>query len=133
MKRVYRLLYMPDHPRADITGMVKEHILVAAKILGVSFVDPKTIIHHVDFNKAHNNIENLLPMSRQQHQQLPERQFQFIKSMGLVDEWIEWWKIHKDDIDEVAELEMQYIIALNEKERINARLAKREAKGQTDG
>ena len=126
-ENVYPIVYLPKHKRADITGMVKKHILVMCEHLG-RIIDPKKeIIHHVDFNKAHNNVENLLLMTREQHQNLPLRQFQFIQSIGLVDEWIKWYEVHKNDVDQKAALEMLIVHQERKQERVKARIARRTA------
>jgi len=111
--------------------MVKEHILVMGKHLGRT-VESTEIVHHVDFNKAHNEIENLFLMTRNQHQNLPLLQFKFLQSKGLVVEWKAWLKEHIDDVDQRADLEMLIVHAENKQERLKARISRRKTKLNTN-
>ena len=54
----YILHYCPNHPLANKDHYVKEQILVMEKYLG-RFLTKEEIVHHLDFNKKNNNIENL--------------------------------------------------------------------------
>ena len=55
--RVYLLVHAPDHPNT-VNGYVPEHRLVAEKFIGRYLTTE--IIHHIDFNKKNNKIENLM-------------------------------------------------------------------------
>lgn len=54
----YRMIRMPDHPRARANGYVLEHILVAEKILGRP-LNPDEEVHHRDHVRANNEPDNL--------------------------------------------------------------------------
>lgn len=64
----YWVIYMPKHPYA-CQGKIKEHRLVIERHLG-RYLKPNEIIHHIDFDKINNKIENLYLMSRGQHSKL---------------------------------------------------------------
>ena len=55
----YKYIYMPNHPRANPSGCVYEHILVAEQKLGRYLTD-KECVHHIDRNKKNNTPENLM-------------------------------------------------------------------------
>lgn len=69
----YRLIYMPEHPRSmknnNWIGYIYEHIEVAEKYIGRQLLENE-IVHHLDFNRANNRIENLLILDRGQHSKL---------------------------------------------------------------
>lgn len=118
---MYRQQYKPDHHRADITGLVSEHILVAEKELGCPLKKGE-IVHHKDFDKLNNKPDNLLfPITRTQHQKLPEYQARFILSKGLYKEFLEWWRMmqkHDGFNSQIKELEKKIVKEQNERERM---------------
>jgi len=118
---MYRLKYVPGHHRADVTGLVAEHILVAEAALGRP-LEKGELVHHTDFNKLNNEQTNLLfPISRPQHQKLPEYQARFIISMGLYKKFMDWWMQEQKNDEansEVRELERRIVKEQNERERL---------------
>lgn len=117
---MYKQLYKPNHHRADITGMVPVHILVAEEALGRS-LEKGEIVHHKDFDKLNNDVDNLLfPITRPQHQKLPEYQARFILSKGLYGEFLAWWKWmqkHDEFNSQIKETERKLVRLENERER----------------
>jgi len=118
---MYKQLYRPNHHRADITGMVPVHILVAEEELDRPLVKGE-IVHHKDFNKLHNEVGNLLfPITRPEHQKLPEYQARFILSKGLYPEFLAWWIVAKQadkNSSEIETKERELVRAQNERERL---------------
>lgn len=53
------MLYIPEHHRADSTGCVYEHIVVAEQKLGRELKDEE-VVHHIDENRSNNAPENLM-------------------------------------------------------------------------
>jgi len=117
---MYKQLYKPEHHRSDITGMVPVHVLVAEKKLGRPLAKGE-LVHHKDFSKLNNEPDNLLfPMSRKDHQQLPEFQARFIIAKGLYNEFVEWWgqeKIRDKANVEIKTKERELVKLENEQER----------------
>ncbi len=62
----YILIFLPEHPYTNSQGYVREHRLVMEKHIG-RYLTPEEIIHHKDFNKTNNSIENLQIMTRREH------------------------------------------------------------------
>jgi len=54
----YRMIRMPDHPRARQNGYVLEHIVVAERKLGRR-LKPNEEVHHRDRDRANNDPDNL--------------------------------------------------------------------------
>lgn len=62
----YCQILMPDHPRADTSGYVMEHIVVWEDATGSS-VPENCVVHHLNGDKTDNRIENLCLMQRGAH------------------------------------------------------------------
>ena len=58
-KQGYILVYCPDHPHANNQGKVREHRLIAEKILG-RYLLPTEVVHHIDDDPQNNSHDNLL-------------------------------------------------------------------------
>lgn len=52
-------IYMPQHPRANKQGYVREHVLIASNALGRP-VPRSAVVHHVDENITNNANDNLV-------------------------------------------------------------------------
>lgn len=73
----YRMIRMPEHPSADQTGWVFEHKLVAEKYLlnesnsieinGKRYLHPDYCVHHLNFDRTDNRLENLVVMTNIEH------------------------------------------------------------------
>lgn len=55
----YRVLQLPNHPKASVSGCVYEHIIAAEEMLGRP-LGPEEVVHHIDGNKKNNKHTNLL-------------------------------------------------------------------------
>ena len=53
MARKYKGKFVPEHPRADASGVVYEHVLVAEQKL-CRYLKPEEAVHHIDENKRKN-------------------------------------------------------------------------------
>jgi hypothetical protein len=59
IKKGYKKILQPNHPRADGKGYVFEHIIVLENKLGRPLIDDEES-HHIDGNKLNNSDENLM-------------------------------------------------------------------------
>ena len=65
----YKRIRVEDHPFKDAANFVCEHRLVAEKYLltdvnsielnGKKYLKPECVVHHIDFNRQNNSVENL--------------------------------------------------------------------------
>lgn len=124
MKTVYRKFYLPEHPLGDMLGFVTQYKLVAQKMLG-RLLQPGEMVHHKNFDKGNDSESNLQVMTRPEHQQIPELQAKFLISKGLLNEFFEWWQLHKvDGPSEESQIKQKLIKAQNEQEMIKRKLAR---------
>ena len=73
----YRSIIAWDHPYHNSSGRVLEHRLVAEQFLldnlnsieinGKLYLRPEFTVHHIDFDKLNNNVENLCVLRKETH------------------------------------------------------------------
>ncbi len=97
----YPMTKAPEHPKANLSGHVPTHILIVEERIGRT-LEKGELVHHCDFNKTNNanikgtDISNLLHITRQEHQQLPELQARFLIQKGYYKEFLEWYQDEKE-------------------------------------
>lgn len=70
----YILIWKPEHPHSDYHGYVREHRLVVEQKIG-RYLQPEEAVHHIDYDKKNNKIENLkLLKNWGEHQKLHYRE-----------------------------------------------------------
>lgn len=62
----YFYLYAPNHPNANKSGYVAEHIVIATKERRRPLVEGEHV-HHINLKKHDNRLENLIICTRSQH------------------------------------------------------------------
>jgi RNA polymerase subunit RPABC4/transcription elongation factor Spt4 len=58
----YKAVKCPTHPQADARGYVLEHRLVMESHIGRTLLQSE-VVHHIDGDRLHNDIENLMLFS----------------------------------------------------------------------
>lgn len=68
IKHGYVLVFKPDHPYKNKEGYVRQHRLVMEKSIR-RYLNKSEVVHHINFNKQDNRIENLkLYASNREHE-----------------------------------------------------------------
>lgn len=70
IKKGYRYIWTPGHPKADSDGYVPEHVLVVEKRIG-RYLTKKECVHHIDRNRQ-NNVDSNLVLYKSQGSHMKE-------------------------------------------------------------
>jgi len=73
----YKMIWKPNHQRANVSGYVKEHILIAEKALGKP-IPLRAVVHH------HNTVQLVICQDQSYHMRLHLRQ-RALQECGYVD------------------------------------------------
>jgi hypothetical protein len=65
----YVRIYFPDHPKSDMFGYILEHDLIMECNIG-RWLKKDEVVHHKNFIRNDNRIENLELMTKSQHSRL---------------------------------------------------------------
>lgn len=69
----YLAIYLPDHPKANISGIVMLHNYIMEKHLEKS-IPEGFVVHHIDGNKLNNNLTNLVLVTPSVHSKIHARE-----------------------------------------------------------
>lgn len=69
----YIWAWRPEHPRAN-NGRVKRCILIAEKMIG-RLLQEYEIVHHINFNRNDDRINNLAVLTKSEHSSYHRREF----------------------------------------------------------
>ena len=81
LRRGYRSLLMPGHPRADSTGRVYEHIVIAEMALGHA-IRRGIEVHHANEDRSDNRPENLVVCQDHAYHHLLHRRRRALEACG---------------------------------------------------
>lgn len=80
LKNGYYWVRVPNHPFCTDNYWVREHRIIAEKYLlneensiiinGQKYLSPEYDVHHINFDKLDNRVENLIVLTRSEHQKL---------------------------------------------------------------
>jgi len=65
----YKRIFRPNHPKSDKNGHILEHRFLMNELFGGDLKEFEHI-HHIDFNKGNNSINNLMVLSGPDHRKL---------------------------------------------------------------
>jgi len=82
----YRYIFLPQHPRVDNNGYVREHILVAERALG-EFLKDDEVVHHLNEDTLDNRQENLMVCESEAVHQIIHRRARAFYACGNPD-WL---------------------------------------------
>ena len=75
------MVLRPEHPRADVKGYVREHILIAEKTLEKPLPEG-AIVHHSNGNRADNLPENLVICQDEAYHKFLHKRIRAYKACG---------------------------------------------------
>lgn len=58
-----------DHPYKDNKGYIMQHRLIMEQSIG-RYLEPYEEVHHIDYNKQNNNINNLMLVTKTEHRRI---------------------------------------------------------------
>ena len=69
----YLLIYSPNHPKANSRGYVRLHVILAEYYFDTTIEDGE-VVHHVNGDRQDNRKENLVIMTKEEHDRLHREQ-----------------------------------------------------------
>lgn len=84
--RGYVSIKKPSYPRSNTNGYVREHVLVAERVIGKP-LPPSAAIHHVDGNPSNNEKSNLVVCEDNKYHKLLHKRQRALDACGIAS-WL---------------------------------------------